>query len=159
MSLTDRLETLLSGPLVMAASLHAATEVWRQRADRRRGHDASEGEPEEQARAHLREAAEVLSELAFRATADEVALGELDRSEAGAYVLRFETLLGLNRAAGLLEDVHRRLLSLYPDVDSGLVERARILAASCRAALEHDGIMPIADVRRLVYALEEVLSP
>jgi hypothetical protein len=146
----DRLEALLAGPLSMAATLHAATEVWRQRADRLRGHDASESEPEEQAVAHLIEALDSLSELAFRAAATEIALDETKDIDAGALVLRFDSVLGLNRAAGVLEECHRRLLTIYPAVDPLLIERTRQLAVVCRHALEEDGAFPFDIVQNLV---------
>jgi hypothetical protein len=156
--MSDRFELLLAGPLVMAASLHAATEVWRRREDRRRGHDDSTTEPGDQARNHLSDALDVLSDLAFRAAASEVAASNVDPTDGGAYVLHFDGLLRLNRAAGLLEETHRRLLSLYPIASPVLVEKARTLASETRQALEADEPMPHAEIRLFVRDVREALS-
>jgi hypothetical protein len=155
----NRLETLLAGPLAMVASLHAATEVWRARTDRLRGHDASESEPQDQVSAHLHDAADLLAELAFRANAARVAIEENPKDEAATRVLELDALLGVNRAATTMEEAHRRLMSLYPDVDEEFVEAARQLATQLREVLEAGQHLPSDDVEVFVAALrEQVLS-
>lgn len=134
----NHLERLIAGSLVSLSTLHAAAEIVRRRADRARGIDPSEEESPPAARKHLRVTVRELEDLAFRLGALQsevlVSVDELSRA-----VANMDSLLVLNRIAQLLEDVHRRLLSLYPEIDEAVIEQARQMAAACRSAVAQDG--------------------
>ncbi len=136
--LNDKLEQVIAGPLVWLSTLHAAAEVIRGRAERSRGIDASEAEEPAEARRHLHLTVRELEELAFRLGALQSEVLDSVDELAGA-VARFDELLVLNRCAQMLEDVHRRLLSLYPEAEAALIEEARLLSSACRDAVADDG--------------------
>lgn len=150
--MNDKLEHLLAGPLVWLSTLHAAAEVVRGRAERARGIDASDAEKPAEARMHLKPALRELEELAFRLGALQSDVLDAVDELSGA-VARFDALLVMNRCAQVLEDVHRRLLSLYPLVDEALIESARSAAASCRTAMADEGEVSVDEVFALTAAI------
>lgn len=138
MTMNEKIEQQIAGPLVWLSTLHAAAEVVRGRSERVRGIDASELEAPSEARRHIRPALRELEEASFRLGAlQSDVLETVD--ELSAVVARFDGLLLLNRSAQLLEDIHRRLLSLYPEVGEALIEEVRATATAVRDAVADDG--------------------
>lgn len=143
--MNDNIDQHLVGPLVWISTLHAAAEVVAGRAQRQRGIDASEQESEVQVHSQLRPAIRSLEEMAFRLSALCSSVTDSFDPKSAA-VARFDSLLIVSRCAQVLEDVHRRLLSLYPDVEEALVEQTRELAQQCRAAADEDEFVDTSDL-------------
>ncbi len=129
-----KLERIITESLVSLSALHAAGEVIKRRAERVHGIDPSETEEPATARTHLRRSVRDLEDLAFRlGMLQSEILESID--ELSAAVARMDSLLVLNGIAQSLEDVHRRLLSLYPETSEDVIETTRKLAAACRDAV------------------------
>lgn len=123
--------------MVMVSTLTAAAELWHAARERRAGRDPSEQEAGDVVRPFLEEAA---SEIEGRAMLLQHAAAFSPHGEtvAAGLVRRFDDLLTTRSTAGLLQVVHQRLLSLYPEVDESLAEAARRLYAEGAALLEAD---------------------
>jgi hypothetical protein len=111
--------------MTLLASLRTAAEVCRAIAWRRAGEDPSEQESEEPVREHLRQAQQELREGVLRLRLSLVVAHDREIS----LVRAFEDRMLLAEAARNLHVVHQRLMSLYPSVDSELVEDARHVQA------------------------------
>ncbi|MFW5955583.1 MAG: hypothetical protein ACOCSK_02470, partial [Rhodothermales bacterium] len=131
--MNDQLERLLAGPLVWLSTLHAAAEVIRTRQERLRGNDPSDLEDPGSARRHIRAALRELEEHALRLSVLQSDAVQIDDDVAHA-AASFDSLIITNRCGQLLEDVHGRLMSLYPDVDVHVVEETRVAAK----AVDHE---------------------
>lgn len=151
--MNEKIEQLLVGPLVWISTLHAAAEVVAGRAQRQRGIDPSEQESEDQVRVQLRPALRELEEMAFRLSALRSDISD-SFDPMSAAVARFDSLLVVSRCAQVLEDVHRRLLSLYPVIDEDVVEQTRELAGQCRNAADED---QFADTSEQIFELAHVI--
>jgi hypothetical protein len=128
--------------MTLIASLRTAAEVCRAIAWRRAGEDPSEQEASEPVRQHLQHAQQELREVVVRLR---LSLAVAPDQEA-SLVRDFEDRMLLAEAARDLHIVHQRLLSLYPTVDSALVEDARHVqaeAARLAAAGETDFRSPL----------------
>lgn len=122
--------------MALIASLRTAVDVCRAIALRRAGHDPSEQEDSAPVRRNLTETPRELLEAVrhLRLSLAVLPSGESELLRA------FEDRLALAEAARSLHLVHQRLLSLYPEVDAHLVERARVMQAEAArlAATESD---------------------
>jgi hypothetical protein len=132
----DRTEPQLLA-MSLLATLRTAAEVCQALALRRAGHDPSDQEDVVTAAAHLRDAPAELDAVVSRLRISLV----LGRDDDSALVQAFEERMTLAHAARLLHLVHQRLLSLYPQVDAALIEKARMLQteAARLAAAGEDG--------------------
>jgi hypothetical protein len=128
--------------MALLASLRTAVDLCDALAARRGGRDPSDQEAPEAARRYLREARPELASLAAGLRAGLA----VERAPEAELVGAFEDRMRLARAARELHVVHQRLLSLYPDVDAGLVERARRIQAEAArlATSDEDGAFPYA---------------
>ena len=109
--------------LALISTLSAAVEVHRGVLARRSGQDPSAQEAAATARAHLQTDAAALRLLLVRLRVNLVCE---DEAAPGAARRLSEGLL-LARGGRLLQRMHQRLLSVYPDVEPALVEAARVL--------------------------------
>lgn len=112
--------------MTLLASLSTAAEVCTSLAERRAGRDPSAQEPVDRAAIRLRSAGRELMDLLMQLALSRVPLAESDDRLATA-VRHFDLLMKLRRSERLVQEMHQRLLSLYPDVSEELVEEARIL--------------------------------
>lgn len=141
--------------MTLLATLSTAAEVRHTMAERRAGRDPSAQEPQEVAASYLREAAGELQELLMQLLLSHVNV-RYDPDEALALAVRhFDARMRWQRVVRLLQTVHQRLLSLYPDVSDELVEEARIVYRDAEALLD-DEVEAFAD--RLASLLERGLG-
>ncbi len=127
--------------MTLLATLQTAVDVWEAAKERRAGRDPSAQEPAGVTRPYLRAAARALQELhrqlhASYVLAERRASAEEEEGALTASVRRFDQLMKLGRAERLLQGMHQRLLSLYPDVSEALVEEARQVHAACEVLRE-----------------------
>ena len=118
--------------------LTSAAEVWHGVTERRAGRDPSAQEDVRVVRPYLRRAQREVQEMLMRLQASHAHAERADEDELTALVRRFDSLLTLGRLARLLQTVHQRLLSLYPDVREELLEEARRVQAEAAALLDAD---------------------
>lgn len=136
--------------MTLLATLSTAAEVRESVAERRAGRDPSAQEPAGQAAVRLRAAGQDLMDLLMQLALSRVPL-EQGEDEPLSYAVRhFDLLMRLRRIERLTQEMHQRLLSLYPDVSEALVEEARILHAEVAQFLEtvssDSAGRPLADV-------------
>jgi len=124
----------------LVATLRTAAEVCRSIALRKAGEDPSEQEPAHPTRIRLQAARADLRAVVNRLR---VSLA-VPHPEETALVRAFEDRMLIARAARDLHLVHQRLLSLYPDVEEDMVERARRIQAEAArlAASDDQGFLP-----------------
>ena len=158
MYMNETLERLIAGPLVWISTLHAASKVVASRQQRLRGIDPSTLEPAEQAVHYLVESVAELEDLAYRMSGLQADVPAADDVVA-KIAATFDYLLMLSRATDVVGDVHRRLLSLYPDVPSDMIEEARGLHAELQRMAEDETAEEDAATRvfGLVSRLREVV--
>lgn len=118
--------------------LTSAAEVWHAAKERRAGRDPSAQEAAAVVRPYLRGAQREVGEMVMRLQASLAHAEEADEDAVTALVRRFDDLLTLGRLARLMQTVHQRLLSLYPDVPEALVESARRVQSEAAALLKVD---------------------
>jgi phosphate uptake regulator len=138
--------------MTLLATLATATDVRNAVADRRAGRDPSAQEPAGVAAAHLRESGNDLMDLGMQLMLGRVHLAHHEEGPLAAAVRHFDVLMKLRRAERLLQSMHQRLLSLYPDVSEALVEEARHVHGQV------DALVDAADAETVLPALEEVLE-
>ena len=118
--------------------LTSAAEVWHGAKERRAGRDPSSQEDVAVVRPYLRRAQREMQEMLMRLQANLVHAEQIKGDPVTVLVRRFDSLLTLRRLARLLQTIHQRLLSLYPDVREDLVEDARQSGTESAAFLEAD---------------------
>lgn len=121
------LETML-----LISTLSTVVEVRTTFRERREGRDPSSQETYKEARARLLQDESDLQEMLIRLQAGLVYTQHAEEERHAALVRRFDTLLTLRRIDRILQSIHQRLLSLYPDVSEALVEEVRIVQKGLR---------------------------
>lgn len=111
--------------MTLLATLSTAAEVREAMAERRAGRDPSAQEPHQVVVPYLRVATRELQALFMQLLLSHVNVRH-DHDEALVLLVRhFDERMKWRRVVRLLQGVHQRLLSLYPDVSEALVEEAR----------------------------------
>ncbi len=124
--------------MTLLATLSTAAEVRHTMAERRAGRDPSAQEPRPVVVPYLRTAARELQALLMQLMLSHVNV-RYDHDEALALIVRhFDERMKWQRAVRLLQGMHQRLLSLYPDVSEELVEEARVVYRDAEAMLDRD---------------------
>lgn len=113
--------------MTLLATLSTAVEVGESVAERRSGRDPSAQEPAGRAAVRLRSTGRTLMDLLMQLALSRVPLEQRGEGRLSQAVRHFDLLLKLRSAERLTKDMHRRLLSLYPEVSNTLVEEARLL--------------------------------
>lgn len=111
--------------MTLLATLSTAAEVHEDMAERRAGRDPSAQEPQQVVVPYLHVAARELQTLLMQLLLSHArARHASDRPLAGL-VRHFDERMKWRRVVRLLQGMHQRLMSLYPDVSEALVEDAR----------------------------------
>ena len=116
--------------------LTSAAEVWHGAKERRAGRDPSAQEEAAVVKPYLRQTQREMQEMLMRLQTNLAHAEQTSESHVVVLVRRFDSLLTLRRLARLVQTVHQRLLSLYPDVREDLVEEARYLQTEATALLD-----------------------
>ena len=116
--------------------LTSAAEVWHGAKERRAGRDPSAQEDAAVVQPYLRQAQRELQEMLMRLQINLAHAEQTREDTVTVLVRRFDSLLTLGRLARLVQTIHQRLLSLYPDVREDLVEEARHVQAEATALLD-----------------------
>lgn len=124
--------------MALLATLSTAEDVRASIAERRAGRDPSAQEPEQVAVPYLRTAAGELQALLMQLLLSHVNLRYDHDAELALAVRHFDERMKLRRVVRLLQGMHQRLLSLYPDVSEQLVEEARTVHRDAEALLDSD---------------------
>lgn len=141
--------------MALLATLSTAEDVRASIAERRAGRDPSAQEPRQVAVPYLRVAAGDLQTLCMQLLLSHVNF-RYDRDEALALAVHhFDERMKLRRIVQLLQGMHQRLLSLYPDVSEEVVEETRMTHREAEALLDRDVETFAA---QLSYVLERGLS-
>ena len=143
-------EAVLLRAMSFLATLTTAAEVRHAIQERISGRDPSDQEQAAFVRPILIMAAEPLRSLLFQLRASVVHAKHQDEEFVAAQVRRFGDLMRLRRTARMLNRVHQRLLSLYPEVSEALVEEARDMQQQCVALLESDDAPFLDELDRFV---------
>ncbi len=122
--------------MALLSTLSTAAGVRRAMRERRAGRDPSGQEEARVARPSLYVARDELLGLLMRLQAGLVHSLHGDERHTAVLVRRFDELITLGRAALLLQEIHQRLLSLYPEVSEMIVEEVRALQTHCRRVEE-----------------------
>ena len=130
-----KLESALFRIMTLLATLSAATEVKFRIEERKAGRDASEQEDEEFALSYLIEAEDELRTALVNVRAGFV-LDDASADPIAKSVRRFSELSRIRSMCSLLQLMHQRMLSIYPQISEELVEEARQLIIACEALLE-----------------------
>lgn len=117
--------------MTLLATLSTAADVGRGISERRAGRDPSAQEPTDVAAPHLHAAANELQDLLMQLFLGRVHVAHAEESYLTVAVRHFDILIKMNRIERLLQVMHQRLLSIYPDVSEELVEEARIVHSDC----------------------------
>ena len=114
---------------------------------------------------YLRQAQREMQEMLMRLQINLAHAEQTREDPVTVLVRRFDSLLTLGRLARLVQTIHQRLLSLYPDVRDDLIEEARHVQAEATALLDAEenvfaGDLPPFLDRSLRFnrQLEEMLS-
>ncbi len=113
--------------MTLLATLSTAVDVRESVVQRRVGHDPAAQEPSDRATARLHNARSTLMDLLMQLMLSRVPLDQNGEAPLPRAVRHFDLLMKLRRAERLVQDMHQRLLSLYPDVSEALVEEARLV--------------------------------
>ena len=132
----SRAEAAVFQAASLLSVLTSAAEVWHAAKERRAGRDPSAQEDATVVRPYLRRAQREGQEMVMRLQASLAYAARADEDALTTLVRRFDSLLTLGRLARLMQTVHQRLLSLYPDVREDLIEEARHLQANAAALLD-----------------------
>lgn len=111
----------------LLATLSTAVDVRESVIQRQAGHDPAAQEPSDWATARLRNSGSTLMDLLMQLMLSRVPLEQEGEAPLPRAVRHFDLLMKLRRAERLVQDMHQRLLSLYPDVSEALVEEARLV--------------------------------
>lgn len=133
------IESSLLQIMTLLATLSAAREVKFRFEERKAGRDPSHQEDESFVRAYLLEAEDELRVIVLDLRASFL-LYEDERHDVISYsVRRFNDLSQFHHLSGLLQHIHQRLLSLYPNVTEELVEEARLLSITSNHLISEEG--------------------
>lgn len=132
----NKLESALFRIMTLLATLSAATEVKFRIEERKAGRDASEQEDEDFALSYLVEAEDELRTSLVNLRAGFILEDDTSADPIAKSVRRFSELSRLHGMCSLLQRMHQRMLSLYPQISEELVEEARQLITACEALLE-----------------------
>lgn len=133
-----RAEAAVLQAMVLFSTLTTASEVWHAAKERRAGRDPSEQEAAAEVRSYLNTAIGELQALLLQLRASLIAGLTEEAPPVSRLVRRFNDLMTLRQVSGLLQVIHQRLLSLYPDVSERLVEEARVLYQDSGLLLDVD---------------------
>lgn len=142
--------------MTLLATLSTAADVRASMIERQVGHDPSAQEPSDRATARLRNAGSTLMDLLMQLMLSRVPLEKNDEPTLPRAVRHFDLLMKLRRAERLVQDMHQRLLSLYPEVSEELVEEARLVRD--QLAVLSDADPTDTDVPALSDVLERAVS-
>lgn len=132
----ERTEAAVLEAMVLFSTLTTASEVWQDARERRAGRDPSEQEAEAVVVPYLKTASGELQALLMQLQASRI---QADREEEGhiaRLVRRYNDLTRLRHVSHLLQVVHQRLLSLFPEIPATLPEQTRILQRQSSMLLE-----------------------
>lgn len=124
--------------VAVLSTLLTALEVRYRTSERQAGRDPSNQEAPSIAKSYLSEAIAEFEDILMQLSASTVYSASYDEDYLAAAVRRFDDLMMLNRTGVLLQSIHQRLLSLYPDVRESMVEEARLLQGVHRELVETD---------------------
>lgn len=133
-----RAEAAVLQAMVLFSTLTTASEVWHAARERRAGRDPSEQEVITQVRGYLKAGIGELQALLLQLRASLIAGVTEEAPPVSRFVRRFNDLMTLRQVSGLLQVIHQRLLSLYPDVSETLLEEARVLYQDSGLLLDVD---------------------
>lgn len=140
------LETML-----LLSTLSTAADVSYGVIERRAGRDPSAQEEPDVARAYLYRDVAELDDLLMRLRSGLVYTRYAVEDRHALLVRRFDMLLVVRRIDRILQSIHQRLLSLYPDVSAELVEEVREVHSTLRFQHETtDGDPSLDDLALLV---------
>lgn len=125
--------------MALLAMLQTAFGVWQGVEGRRAGQDPSAQEPPEVTRPYLRVAADALQELRLQLAAGRVLARHGEDTPLAASVRYFDLLMKLRYAERVLQRVHQRLMSLYPEVEDALIEEVREVHHAAEMLLDAEG--------------------
>ena len=134
----SKAEAVVLRTMALFATLSTATEVLHAFAERRAGRDPSAQEPVRVVRPYLWTTSRELDRMAMQLQGALAHAEHSPEARIAALLRRFESLITLRRIARLLNVVHQRLLSLYPEVSEDCVEQARHLTGQADALIETD---------------------
>ncbi len=146
--------------MALLATLSTARDVGRSVAARRAGADPAAQEPADVATPALRRAVRDLNEVLMQLLLGHMHVRHQDEDDLASAVRHFDLLMKLQRAGQLLHAIHQRLLSLYPDVSTELVEEARLAEAAFEQLRDADveAVVPDAFAAALDAAIERGLG-
>jgi len=121
------IESSVLRSMVLFSTLTIASDIWNRIKERKDGRDPSTCEQPEIVIPFLSESAAVLQEMIFQLRLKLIHSSDGDSEYIARLVHRFDGLMTLHRMVRLLQIMHQRLMSLYPDIEIELVEEARIL--------------------------------
>ena len=131
--------------MTLLATLNAATAVKYRLEERKAGHDPSDQEDEVFVRDFLYDSQDTLKTLLLDLQASFL-FYEDESEDAIAYSLRcFNDLSRFHQLSGLLQQIHQRLLSLYPAISEELAEEARKLSLACHLLIDENRTYLIED--------------
>jgi hypothetical protein len=125
--------------MTLMATLSTAADVHHTVSERRAGRDPSAQEPTEVAAPRLKEAAATLQDLLMQLLLNHATLRYRSDQHLAAVVRHFDERMKVQRVARLLQEMHQRLLSLYPEVSEELVEEARIVLGRSETLIDSEG--------------------
>lgn len=131
--------------MTLLATLSTAADVCTSVAERRAGRDPAAQEPPARAAARVRTSGRELMDVLMQIALSRVPL-EGQGGQLSDAVRHFDLLMKVRGAEHRVQEMHQRLLSLYPEVSANLVEEARIVRgelAGFRAAVGSDANVPL----------------
>ncbi len=125
--------------MTLMATLSTAADVHHAVRERRAGRDPSAQEPSDVAAPRLKAAAATLQDLLMQLLLNHATLRYRSDEHLAAVVRHFDERMKVQRVSRLVQEVHQRLLSLYPAVSEELVEEARIVLRRSEALIDSEG--------------------
>ncbi len=144
-------EAAVAEALSLFSTLTTAADVWNSINERRAGHDPTTQEGAHWVRPYLKEAARELTDVLVELHASlSTSCDQEHVDRRMRLVRRGSELMLIQRAARMLQPIHQRMLSLYPDIPEALVEEARQLQTTATRLLDTDADMHHPDASRFV---------
>lgn len=131
-----RFESAVLETMLLLSTLSTAADVRYGVHERRAGRDPSAQEDPEVARSYLTRDAIELDEMLMRLRSGLIYARYATEDGHTILVRRFDMLLVVHRIDRILQSIHQRLLSLYPDVSAELLEEVREVHSDLRLRLE-----------------------
>lgn len=125
--------------MTLMATLSTAADVRQAVRERRAGRDPSAEEPADVAAPRLKQAGTTVQDLLMELMLNHATLPHRSEAHLATVVRHFDERMKLRRVVHLLQEMHQRLLSLYPDVSEELVEEARITLRIGETLLDSEG--------------------